>query len=376
MLKNKLLKTFLTLVRIKGVSLHEGEIVKFLKKELMKLGIKAYTDNAGKKIGGEVGNLIAEVKGNIPGAPKILINSHLDTVFLEKEVRPRISGGCVYSDGTTVLGADNRAGISVILEALKVLKETKVPHGDILIIFTVAEELGLLGSKNLDKRIKADFGFTMDGGDIFEVINQAPAQKNFKVEVIGKAAHAGIHPEEGVSAIKVASEAIASMKLGRIDRETTANIGIIKGGVATNIIPEKVFLKGEVRSHSDKKLKKQLDHILSSLKKASRKHSAKLKVKVTTAYRSFFVEKNRPCLLIAQRAARNVGVKTTIKRTGGGFDANNFNLRGIPVVILGTGADRVHTKKERLKINDMVLSAKLLLEVIKESAKWNLKKRK
>lgn len=374
--KKRLLNRFLALVKIDSISLHEGRFVRYLKKELSKIGIRAYTDGSGRSIDGEVGNLRARVKGKIKKAPKILLNAHLDTVVPGKHIKPRVRGKYVCSDGKTILGADDKAGLAVILEALKALKEEKIRHGDIELLFTVAEEIGLLGSKNLSKKIDADFCFTIDGGDVSEIVNQAPSQDSIGVTILGKAAHAGVHPEEGISAIKVASEAIASMKLGRIDKETTANIGVIKGGVASNIIPEKVELKGEARSHNMKKLKLQIEHMKSMLKKSCVKHKAKLKFKITPAYRSFYIEKDEPCLVIVRKVAKKIGIKTILKKTGGGSDANIFNSYGVPTVILGAGADRVHTKKERVRIDDMVLGAKLLFEAIKESTRWNLRRSK
>ncbi len=309
----------------------------------------------------------SEVKGNLKDVPKILLNVHLDTVSPGEGVNPQIRKGYIGSNGTTILGADNKAGIAVILEVIRSLREDSIPHGDIILLFTVAEEIGLLGSKNLSKKnFDADFGFTLDGGDVPEIINQAPSQDNIEAEVYGKAAHAGVHPEEGISAIKVASVAISKMKLGRIDAETTANIGVIKGGVATNIIPEKVELKGEARSHNPKKLKKQIEHMEGILSEACRKHKARLKLKVAPAYRSFKIEKNNPLLKLIIGVAKAAKLKPKVKRTGGGSDANIFNALGIPTLILGTGADRVHTTQERVAIDDMVSSAKFVLEIIKE----------
>ena len=366
--RKRLLDRFLRLVRISSLSLHEKAVVKYIKNEVKaKVKVEVKEDGAGKRIGGEIGNLWIRIKGKIRSAPKLLLNAHLDTVSPGKGIKPRVRKGYVLSDGSTILGADNKAGVSVILEIIKCLKEDKIPHGDITVLFTVAEEIGLLGAKNLPKKkLDADFGFTLDGGDIHEIINQAPSQDNINVEIFGRAAHAGVHPEKGISAIKVASHAISRMRLGRIDSETTANIGVIKGGVATNIIPERIELKGEARSHDPKKLKNQIRHMKGILSEACRKYKAGLKIRVTPAYRSFKIGKNVPLLKLAARSAKAAKIRAEVKKTGGGSDANIFNALGIPTLIIGAGADRVHTTRERVAVDDMIRSAEFLLEIIKE----------
>src|SRR3989338_11179715 len=234
--KRRLVRTFKRLVRIDSLSLHEGKMVRYLKKELRSIGIRSF--EMGKVRGGEVGNLIAFLPGKGLSHPRIMLNAHVDTVSPGKKIKPFEKSGYIYSDGSTILGADNKAGVTAILEILRVIKEKKLAHPPLRFIFTVAEEIGLLGAKALpEKVLNAEIGLTLGGGDIDQIIVKAPSQYNLSATIIGRAAHAGIHPEEGINAIRVASEAIAKMKLGRIDKETTSNIGVIKGGTATNIIP-------------------------------------------------------------------------------------------------------------------------------------------
>ncbi len=368
--KGRLKKTFLSLIKINSISLHEERIQKYLKRELNSLGLKTYIDGAKSKAGGETGNLIGFLKGNIKNSKTIMLNAHVDTVSSGLNIKPRIKNGIIRSDGRTILGADDKAGVAIILEILKVIKERKIPHGNIQVVFTIAEEIGLLGAKALAKKnLKADFGFAMDGGAVDIILNKAPSQDNIEAKIIGKAAHAGVHPEDGINAIEVASHAIASMELGRIDKETTANIGIIKGGQATNIIPEKVLIKGEARSLDLAKLKSQIERMRTRLKQACKKFRAKLKIKISRAYHSFYVPEKHKVTRLAVEAIESLGMKPKIKSTGGGSDANIFNRLGIPTIILGTGAVHVHTKKEKIKINDMVKSAKLLLEVLRLAGK-------
>jgi len=367
--KNRVLNRFLKLVRIDSPSRHEKAVVKHVRAELRKMGYRSEEDRAGKRIGGDAGNVWVFVKGNVPDAPRIMLNAHLDTVAPGKNIKPRVRNRYVVSDGTTILGGDNKAGVAVLMETLKRLKEEKTRHGDITVLLTISEEIGLLGSKSVSrKKLKADFGFTLDGGDIDEIINSSPSQDNLRCSIFGKAAHAGVRPEEGISAIKVASEAIAGMKLGRLDDETTANIGKIKGGVATNIIPDRVDLRGEARSHNPKKLKTQIDHMKNRLVRACRKIGARLDIKISHSYRSFKIDRNSRLLKLAVKAAKSLNIKPIVKGTGGGFDANIFNSLGVPTVIIGTGADRVHTTRERVSIPQMQKSVQLVMKIISEVA--------
>ncbi|KAF0133739.1 MAG: peptidase T-like protein [Candidatus Saganbacteria bacterium] len=252
------------------------------------------------------------------------------------------------------------------MEVLTLLNEIK--HGGIQVVFTVQEEIGLLGAKQIKKSwVNADLGFVLDGGAVDTLCLKAPTQYNLSAEIIGKSAHAGVHPEDGINAIKVASEAISKMKIGRIDHETTSNIGIISGGSATNIVPDKVIIKGEARSHNKQKLRAQVKHMERSLSKACYKRKAKLKINVDNMYNSFKLDENDLCVKIAKKALINMRIKPHLKATGGGSDANIFNELGIKTLIIGVGAHKVHTKNECIAINDLFAGAKLLLEIIKEN---------
>jgi len=363
--KKRLVSRFIKYVKVDSLSKKEAKFMTLIRKELAAMGVRSVEDNAGSHIGGDSGNLYAFIKGNVKGAPRMLLNAHVDTVMPGENIKPRIRKGKIFSDGTTVLGADNKAGVSVIMEVIKTLNERKIQHGDIDILFTVAEELGLTGSKFINKKLlKADFGYVLDGGDVDKIINKAPSQDSLEIKITGRAAHAGVHPEKGINAIKVASAAISRMKLGRIDRETTANIGIIHGGVATNIVPETVVIKGEARSHDMNKLKRQVRHMRKEFKKACSKYGAKLTFQVTPSYRAFEIPVKHAAVLLAKRAAQDIGIKPNIIATGGGSDANIFSSLGLPCLIIGVGADNVHTKKENIAIKDLVKGAELVLSII------------
>lgn len=374
--KRRLVRTFKKLVRIDSLSLREGKVARYLRKELRAIGIRSY--EVGRVRGGEIGNIVAFVPGNGINSPRLLINAHIDTVSPGRKVKPVERRGCIYSDGTTILGADNKAGVAAILELLKVIKEKNLEHPPLRIIFTVAEEIGLAGAKALPEKVmNADFGMTLDGGNIDTIINRAPTQYNLTANIIGRAAHAGLHPEEGINAIKVAGEAISKMKIGRIDRETTANVGSIKGGKATNIVPEEVELKGEARSHNLRKLDRQIEHMERVLLMACQKYRARLKMKVEKVYKSFEVGKSSKVMSLVIFGMKRAGIMPVIKQTGGGSDANIFNEMGVPTLILGVGAHHVHTTREQLNIDDFVTGTEMILSIVKGAKAWkSLKKKK
>ncbi|NQT29569.1 MAG: M20/M25/M40 family metallo-hydrolase [Candidatus Saganbacteria bacterium] len=361
--KKRLVNSFKKLVQIDSLSLNEGKVIKHLQKELKALGLKPYL--AGKPEEGEVGNLIVDVPGRGLKKPRIILSAHVDTVTPGEKIKPIQRKGYILTNGKTILGADDKAGVAVILELLKVLKKNKLPHPPLRVIFTVAEEAGLVGSSALPKKfIGGDFGIVLDGGDIEEIINQAPTQYNITVTIFGKAAHAGIHPKKGINAIKVAAVAIAKMKLGRIDSETTANIGIIKGGKATNIIPEMVWMKGEVRSHSLPKVKKQVSHMKQVIIEACRKYKARAKIDVRKVYVAFNLPKTQKVMKLALLIHKKMGIRSKLVKSGGGSDANIFNAAGVPTINMAVGMDRIHTTKERLKIKDLIKGAQVVLSLL------------
>lgn len=367
--QKRLVSRFLKLVKISSVSKHEKAVAIEVKSQLKKLGISSFFDNAGHHIDGNCGNLYAKIKGNIKGSPSLLLNAHIDTIILNGKIRPVIRKGIIYSDGSTILGADCKTGVAAILEAVAAVKEKKMPHGDLLLCFTVAEEVGLLGAKNADSRyLKADMGVAVDGGSVEKLINRAPSQIRFEAKIHGKAAHAGVHPEHGINAIKVASEAISKIKMGRLDKETTSNIGIIEGGHATNIVPDLVTVKGEVRSHSRRKLKRHMHIITKVFSRTCRKRKAFMRLKVEPVYQSFRIDESSRIMKIALKAAKNAGIRARTSMTGGGSDANIFNEQGIPSIILGVGNHNVHTSKEYVAIGDLVKGTEVILEIIKETA--------
>ncbi len=371
--KDRLAETFKLLVEIDSVSREEGKFAKEIKKVLESMGATTFVDSAGEKTGSDTGNLVAKFKGNV-SAPPLLINAHMDTVEPGKGIKAILKNGIFTSDGSTILGADDKSSIAVILESLRVLKEDELQYGPIDLVLTICEEIGLLGAKHFDSSlIDAKFGYALDATDVDGIIVRAPAANRLEFRIHGKDSHAGAAPEKGINAILLASKAIAGLEIGRIDKETTCNIGIIEGGIATNIVPNLVTVKGEVRSHDKDKLTKVTDDIVSSFKdivESFRKIDSKddlpsLEVSIEKDFSSTDIPEDHRVVAMAVQAGKNLGRKIVCKTSGGGADANIFFETGIIAGVLGTGMRDMHTVREHVKLEDMVKATELLIEIIK-----------
>jgi tripeptide aminopeptidase len=299
----------------------------------------------------------------------------MDTVGPGEGVKPIVEGDIIRTDGTTVLGGDDKSGIAIIIELMRCLKEQGIPHPDIEAVFTICEEVGLLGSKNVDvSRLRARYGLVLDSDDPGFLFTRGPATNHIEVVIRGLEAHAGIAPEEGISAIQVASEAISQMKLGRIDHETTANIGLIGGGIAFNVVPNEVWLKCEARSIDIDKLTAQTEHMVQCFKDAVAKHSVAINGKTTEAraeiqverqYERLYLSDEEPIVNLVKQAASNLGLQCQTMPIGGGCDANIFSSRGITVANLGTGMRAIHTVNEWVDVKDLYKGAEIMLEILR-----------
>ncbi|OPZ74347.1 MAG: Carboxypeptidase G2 precursor [Firmicutes bacterium ADurb.Bin456] len=361
----RLIGEFLELVQVDSVSGKERQIADLLIRKLADLGLEVREDGAGIEAGSNSGNVIGWLPGTGKG-PVIMLCSHMDTVEPGIGVKPVLKNGVIRSAGNTVLGADDKAGIATILEVLRIIRELRLEHGGLEIIFTIREEDGLYGAKNLKyHQLKACCGFVLDSdGAPGTIVNRAPSQDRIVITIRGKAAHAGLNPEDGINAIKVASEAIAQMKLGRIDHETTCNIGIISGGRAANIVPESVTIQGEARSLNRSKRETQTARMCQAVSEAAENYKAGADITVETIYNDFHLGEESPPVKIAQEAAFRLGLKPALEKTGGGSDANIFNQMGIPTVVLGVGMKKAHTCDEYITTADLVNNARYLLEII------------
>ncbi len=333
---------FCELVQIDSPSGEEAEVARRLQEKLAEIGIESEFDDAAAKTGGNCGNLIARLPG-AKGAPTVLLNAHTDTVEPGRGIKPQVDGALVTSDGTTVLGGDDKSGVVIILAVLRELLAEGLPHPPLEVVFTVAEETGLNGAKALDyEQLHAEMAYVLDGGREMGVItNAAPSAFGLTFEVKGIAAHAGVCPEEG-----------------------TANIGVIKGGNATNIVPELTLVRGEARSHDEEKLRAQVDCMAQAFAGAADEYGAEVSSKIERSYTCFHVPDDKPVTRYAMRASEQLGIEPQTETGGGGSDANIFNEHGIPAVIMATGPADVHTVNESVDCAVMAASARWLLATL------------
>jgi len=370
--RDRLAESFMSLTSIDSVSRKEAKISDEIRKILAPFADEIWIDSAGEKVGSDTGNLIARIQGN-RNVPPLMLNAHMDTVEPGIGVKPQFKNGVFSSDGSTVLGADDKSAIAIIIETLHILHENKLPHGPLEIVITICEEIGLLGAKNLDfNLLSAEYGYALDTADTECIVTRAPAANRFEILVHGKDAHAGVDPENGINAILLASRAIAGLKLGRIDSETTCNIGVIEARGATNIVPNLVRIKGEVRSHDETKLEnitRKMVDAFEDVVEDYRKENAmgalpRLDIDIENEFSSTFVPDDHPVVTMAKQAAENLKRQVQTKKTGGGSDANVFFKNGIITGVIGTGMKDIHTVRESIRLDDMEKTVRLLLEII------------
>lgn len=364
--EKRLLENFLNYVQIDSETGDEKEMCDYLSKQLTDLGFEVIKDEAGKKINSNGYNILAKYPGD-PSKDAILLSSHVDTVTPGKGIKPIIDGDIIKTDGSTILAGDDKAGVAIIVECMTCLLENNVASRPIEAVFTIFEEGGLHGAKNFDiSQLKAKEGIVTDsGGDIGTIITEGPAQDVISVTLKGKSAHAGIAPEEGISAIEIMARAIDNMPLGRIDSETTANVGIIKGGQATNIVCDLVEISAEARSISVEKLEKQTKAMVDAFEKAAQEFGGEADIKVSRSYNPIKVDVNSKLVQDLAKAFEENDIKPQFQATGGGSDTNVFFEKGITCLNVSCGMSNVHTTDEFIKISDMNNCAKSILTFLK-----------
>lgn len=369
--QERLIADFMTLVSIGSHSREEANVAAYIKGAVEELGYSVEEDQAGDVVGGNSGNLIVRVPGHADW-PTVLLMAHMDTVAPGHGVRPIRHADRITSDGRTILGADDKAGVAGLLHLLTMLHATGEDHPPLEVVFTICEEVGLLGAKALDRSsLKAKYGFVFDsGGPLGSVVTHGPAQAKMMAIVHGKAAHAGMAPEKGVSAIEVAAHAISEMKLGRIDERTTANIGQIKGGFATNIVCDAVELYAEARSLDDDRLQAQQGHMTQVLEQTAKHYGVHADVEWTASYPAFALPEDSFLRSISANAIHRLGLTTTFVHSGGGSDANVISGKGVPVVNLAIGYQQIHTLEEWISLDDLTGAAQLMVELIRSISEY------
>jgi tripeptide aminopeptidase len=373
--RERLAATFTELCEISSPSHREGAIAAYLKKSFAKLGADAiYEDDSAARTGSESGNLIIRFDGNRPDQDGLFLSCHMDTVEPAQGVEVVRTGDIFTSKGQTVLGGDDKTGIAAVLELLAMLKENPTPHPMLEVVITTCEEIGLLGAKNLEYgKLRTGYGYALDSTGIDHVVIGAPAANKIKVEVKGMAAHAGLCPEAGINALALAAAAVNNIRLGRLDEESTCNFGMIQGGVATNIVPERVTLRGEVRSHSKEKLVRYTEEIFAAFQKvvadwpsgpATGDARPTVEIEIVDDYPPLAIAEDAPVLRRIKKAAGVCRKELRYIVAGGGSDANIFNGFGLPTAIVATGMSKVHTVEEQLDLNDLVGLTELLYALV------------
>lgn len=376
--RERLASCFTLLCETDSPSREEGKFAALLRGIFSDLGAdEILEDDSARKTGSDSGNLFVRFKGTCPG-DGIFFNCHMDTVEPARGVKVRRENDTFFSAGNTVLGSDDKSGIAAIIEAVRYLHENQVAYGPFEIILTTCEEIGLLGAKSLDPAmINARIGYALDSTGIDLVITGAPAANRMEIIVHGAAAHAGLHPEWGINAIILAAKALADVPQGRIDEQSTVNIGTIQGGMASNIVPEQVTLIGEVRSHSEENLQQLTGQVQNSFESVVQEWvdptgQAKGEPGLTfTVHPDFPVMKldsSDRVLRHIEKAAQSIGLALDYKVAGGGSDANILNGYGLQTAIIATGMTHVHSTDEQVELGDMVKLTSLLVAALVTSA--------
>ena len=364
--RNRLLETFMEYVRIDSESGDEREMCLKVEQDLKALGADVIRQGNAQDTHSNGWNLLCTLKGS-PGHPPLILSAHLDTVSPGKGIEPVLGqDGVLRSKGPTILGGDDKCGVAAMVELARSLKDHPVPHRTVQLIFTVGEESGQYGAKALEKDrslLETGNALVLDSsGPPGRMVISAPGHAVVRAVITGKASHAGNRPLEGISAITTAARAVAAMKLGKVDEETTANIGTLSAVGATNVVNPRTEFIAEARSRNKEKLKAQTDHMTDCLKAACHESGAALDYEIEHLYEGFDIPEDHPFLLELSGIFRSMGISPFTASSGGGSDANALNAMGIMAVNLGVGMTRGHSTEEELAETDLYDTARFLWE--------------
>ena len=362
--RNRIVNLFTDLCRINSPSGQEEAMARYVTNFLGNLGLAVNPDDAG--------NLIATLAASegCEDCPRIFFCAHLDTIEPTENLNIIIGDDRICTDETTILGADDKAGVCAILEAIRIVVEENIPHGQIQLLFTVGEEAGMKGARHLNPRLMdSDFGYVLDSyPPVGTIVFRTPTTYEIKVTIRGREAHAGVEPERGVNAIQIAADAISQMRLGRIDAETTANIGSIHGGQATNVVCPEVVITAEARSLNRQKVDAQVAHMAQLFEQAAEQFGGQAMIEIDRHYEGYTLTEGDLPVQVVRRALRQLGLEAPMRPTGGGADANIFLARGLPCCVVGTAHQKIHTHEEFVLIDDLARSVDLTLAIIREVA--------
>ncbi|MBU6145265.1 MAG: M20/M25/M40 family metallo-hydrolase [Paenibacillaceae bacterium] len=368
--RERIIDTFVSLVRIDSESGYERDIVDDVCGRFRCLGLDVIEDESAERTGHEAGNVIATWHAT-PGyehVPTLLFAVHLDTVTPGRGIQPIVGDDdIIRSDGTTILGSDDKAGVAAWIEAVTSMIEDGERHGRVQLVCTVGEERGLIGAQALDRAmLHGTYGFALDSeGRVGSVCIGGPSQAKIVATIRGVAAHAGCHPEDGVSAITIAARAIARLPWGRIDAQTTANVGRIEGGGPTNVVVDHVIVHAEARSHDAHKLESVLDAMRTVFAQEAALEGGTASVDAQIPYAAYVLADDEDVVVLAKEAFASMGIQSALFVSGGGSDAHVFNHMGIPTVNLGIGYEAIHTTQEHIRIDDLIASAHAVQAIVR-----------
>ena len=347
--QERLINAFCEMVRIDSPSDEEEEMARHLTKRLQGLGFQVDRDGHG--------NVIASEEGDDP----LLLSAHMDTVEPGRGIKPMVQGDRIVSDGTTILGGDCKAGVASILEGLQSVAEEGISRRPVQVVFTRGEEIGLVGARNLDySMIRARESVVFDGnGPVNTITGASPTYVAFDVTIKGRAAHAGVEPEKGLSAIRIATDIISELPQGRLDEETTFNVGLISGGSVRNAVPSDATFGGEFRSRNTETLDLLQMQVTTILEKARQRYQdAIIQEELEVLFHMYNLDPNDEIVKLVTRVMGDLNLTPDIKPSGGGTDANAMRLHGIECVVVGMSTNAMHTVEEYVVIPDLVNTAR------------------
>lgn len=355
-MNDRIINIFMDLIKVSSPSNNENDVRQYILRYLDNYEIiKIVDDN---------GNVIADYIGTNKGT--LLFDAHMDTVKPCSNISPVIKDGKIFSDGTTILGADDKAGIAVMLELIDKLYKKELKTCSIRFVFSVSEEIGLFGAKKLDDKYlkNIDFAFVLDGeGGPGSIVNRTPYGCKGELKFIGKEAHAGVCPEEGINALWVAAQAIVKMPNGRINENTTCNIGTIDGGVATNVVMPEVSMKFEARSYNLKELQSLINKVETLCGETAKRNNSAFISNLKYGTKGYYISENDDIMILFKEASRKSNLSFKLESCGGGSNANVYRQRGVNSVNIGIGMKKVHTCEEYIEIKDIQDTLMLIIKI-------------